>query len=122
MEGATDQVYYEEGGLNGFYYVLMTDTEGNQYRSCEIGRFLETAAEVEPMRIAPVPAISGETLSIQTVAEGTISLFDLMGRLVAKTNTTGDCTHLQAPDDPGLYIVTFNADNRKPDSTKLIVK
>ena len=35
LEGGTGQFYYEYLGLNGFYYVVMTDADGRQYRSCE---------------------------------------------------------------------------------------
>lgn len=34
IEGATGQFYYEYNGLNGFYQVVMTGTDGNEYRSC----------------------------------------------------------------------------------------
>ena len=34
IEGATGQFYYEYNGLNGFYQVVMTGADGNEYRSC----------------------------------------------------------------------------------------
>ena len=34
VNGATEQSYYEPGGLNGAYQVLMTGTDGVLYRSC----------------------------------------------------------------------------------------
>lgn len=36
IEGATSQYYQEEFGLNGVYYVILTDEDGNVYRSCDI--------------------------------------------------------------------------------------
>lgn len=45
LEGQTDQTYYEEGGLNGVYFVVLTDTDGRQYRSCNV--VVRPAADLE---------------------------------------------------------------------------
>jgi hypothetical protein len=34
IKGATNQYYYEYNGLNGYYQVIMTGTDGVEYRSC----------------------------------------------------------------------------------------
>ena len=34
LEGENGQFYYEYNGLNGFYQVVMTGTDGKEYRSC----------------------------------------------------------------------------------------
>ena len=52
IEGATGQFYYEYNGLNGVYQVVMTDADGNEYRSC--------AYEYRP--VTPVEQVETERL------------------------------------------------------------
>ena len=123
LEGETGQVYYEEGGLNGKYFVIMTDTAGNQYRSCEIVRrpVIENNAPLAPLRIAPVPAQTLETVNI-SAAEGKITIADMTGRTLQTFVTNGSELQITAPRYTGIYIVTFVGTDGTKQAQKLIVR
>lgn len=51
VDGATEQFYYEPGGLSGNYQVQMTATDGTIYRSC-----VETFASAEQQQTPKAPS------------------------------------------------------------------
>lgn len=53
IEGGTGQYYYEDNGLDGFYYVVMTVSDGTVYHSCEY--------EMRPM--TPIEDIGADGIS-----------------------------------------------------------
>ena len=122
LEGETGQVYHEDGGLNGTYFVIMTDTAGNEYRSCEIERHPVINQANASMQISPVPAQPGETISILTSTDGNIFITDIMGRVINTKTVKGGQLQTSAPLTSGVYTVAFISDSGVPDSKKLIVK
>ena len=123
LEGETDQVYYEEGGLNGRYYVVMTDTAGNEYRSCEVERRpVIQSQQIAPLRIAPVPAYTGQTLSVSSAEAGTVRVTNMTGRTLLTTTKQADDTTIKAPAEAGVYIVSLSSVTGRKESIKLIVK
>ncbi len=123
IQGATEQVYKENHGLNGIYYVVMKDTAGNEYRSCEIESRPMTGLEnlKAEMQISPVPAQAGEPVTIRTTESGVIRLTDMTGRVIAEKETKGVLT-LNAPTCQGMYAVTVITESGKRSSRKLTVK
>ena len=63
IDGATEQFYHEEGGLNGRYYVIVTLIDQTQFTSCEVTIINKNAPEVS-MNIFPNPVANSETLNI----------------------------------------------------------
>lgn len=124
IEGATSQVYHENNGLNGVYYVMMTDTAGNEYRSCEKEiRPVAANDRKQPLHIAPVPALAGETLTLTGAAEGSIMLTDMTGRVIVnKTALNEGIQQMTAPQEAGIYILTVITEDGKQESIKLTVR
>ena len=115
--------YYHEGGrqLIGTFYVMLTDTKGRKYRSCEIT--LPTGAPVPEHRLTsiyPVPANAGEPLTIEGI--GTAQILSFSGERVSqKTFVEGKAT-MSAPGIAGIYYVQITAPDGTMEMHKLIVK
>lgn len=124
LEGETGQYYYEEGGLNGVYYVVLTDTLGNEYRTCEIERRLtiDEDGNIVPLRIAPVPVDAGQIVNIDTDRNGELRVVDMTGRTIATALKQTDNFNLNAPQKAGAYVITFKDEEGRLESVKLIVK
>ena len=124
IDGETGQVYYEEGGLNGRYYVVMTDTAGNNYRSCEVVRrpVIESSSKVAPLHIAPVPAQTQEMITIDAAGEGRVMITDLAGRTLLAKETDGKEVITTAPSKAGVYVVSFIGADGSKQAQKLIVR
>ena len=124
LEGETGQVYYEEGGLNGRYYVVMTDTAGNKYRSCEVVRrpIIDNNTAIAPLRISPVPAESQENIIVNTAGKGKITVTDMAGRTILAVDTDGSQFQMSAPKQTGVYIVSFVGTDRTRQAQRLIVR
>lgn len=119
IEGATGQYYYEYGGLNGYYQVEMTATDGTVYRSCNYEmRPITAIASVEfpSLAISPNPASPGEDIRIHHT-EGKIFLYDMHGRQLII-----DGQQLTAPSASGIYLVRLVSERGQVRSAKLIVK
>ena len=95
IEGATGQSYYEQGGLNGFYRVQMTASDGTVYYSC-----------LYEMR--PTQGLDYTTENLEPI--GDIQTFTIDGR---------PCC---SPDMPGMYIQRWTDDNNQIHTRKRIVR
>ncbi len=121
QEGQTGQYYHEDGKqLNGVYYVMLTDTKGHQYRSCDVVMPAEGNAEVpQNGMIYPVPASAGQPVTIQGC--GNMQIVSLSGECVLRSRLEGTAT-ISAPRTSGMYYVHIAGDDGVPQSYKLIVK
>ncbi len=123
LEGQTSQVYYEEGGLNGFYYVVMTDTAGNEYRSCEIERRpVIESRQSSALHICPALAYTGQTINISSAGAGELRVTDMAGRTVLTTAKQKEDISIQSPLKPGVYVISLSSASVGKESVKLIVK
>ena len=124
VEGATRQVYWEEGGLNGIYYVLLTDVSGNVYRSCDVEQrppSSKTPAQ-EVIAIGPMPADAGAEMYIKASANGRCEIFDLAGNLLCRLPITQGINSLTAPATRGIFVLRFTDEQGETMSNKLIIK
>lgn len=124
VEGATRQVYWEEGGLNGVYYVLLTDVSGNVYRSCDVEQrppSSKTPAQ-ETIAVSPMPVDAGAEMYIKATANGCCEIFDLAGNLLCRLPITQGINSLTAPEARGIFVLRFTDEQRETMSNKLIIK
>ena len=122
MDGQTNQFYHEDGReLNGTYYVLLTDTKGNQYRSCD-EIMPKGVSEEAPKRTAvyPVPVEANAPLTIE--GEGTAFIRSLSGEMITRIDAMKGGTVVNAPRLSGIYYVQVTAPDGTMEIHKLIVK
>lgn len=122
QEGQTGQYYHEEGRqLNGVYYVMLTDTKGRQYRSCDVVMPAEgEPEEAQNSAIYPVPANAGQALTVE--GHGTIQILTLSGECIVRSEHVDGKTTITAPRMSGMYYVQISSDDGAWESHKLIVK
>ena len=119
IEGATGQVYNEQGGLNGIYYALLTDTDGNQYRTCPM--------EVRPtgwldnhnlFSIYPNIVPAGQNINVNIPDNSSLQIFSATGQLII----SADNGSIAAPAVSGLYIIRLVTQDNKTYYNHLVVK
>ena len=122
QEGQTGQYYHEDGKLlSGTYYVLLTDTEGHQYRSCDVLMPAETKSSA-PQRSAvyPVPVGIGEPLTIE--GNGSTQILSFSGECISRTQSVDGKIVIAAPRTAGMYYVQVTNEDGEVEMHKLIVK
>ncbi|MCR5049485.1 MAG: T9SS type A sorting domain-containing protein [Paludibacteraceae bacterium] len=123
IPGATEQSYYEEGGLNGYYQVLMTASDGTIYRSCEYEmRPVLALDDVNaPVQLYPVPVSAGEQIQISADEDGEISVYNIQGACCFTTSLRSGKQTIKAPATPGIYLIRFASAYKRLFTCKLIV-
>ena len=122
QDGQTGQYYHEDGReLNGVYYVMLTDTKGVRYRSCDVILPKETASSA-PQRssVYPVPAAAGQPVTVE--AEGTVLVRSFAGEIIQRAEQVNGSTVINAPYIAGIYYVQITAPDGSVEMHKLIVK
>lgn len=124
IPGAIGQVYQEEGGLNGVYTVLLTDSEGNVYRSCEVEKhsvYLESD-DTKLLHISPVPLPQGEKLHIEAIDDGWCEVFTLTGTYICRQHLHKGYQTLDIPAKEGIYLLHFTTISGLSVTYQLIIK
>lgn len=130
VEGAEGQYYYETGGLNGVYHVMLTATDGTIYRSCDYEmrpttdlEDLPQAAAALTLSLYPVPALHGMPIAVKTPAAGNIMIYSIDGQEILTESILSAGTHtLQAPRNNGIYLLRYQNPAGESINRKLIVK
>lgn len=122
QEGQTGQYYHEEGKLlNGAFYVMLTDTEGHQYRSCDVIMPAETkSAAPQRSAVYPVPVGVGEPLTIE--GNGSTQIISFSGECVSRAQSVNGQIVIAAPRTAGMYYVQVTNEDGEVEMHKLIVK
>lgn len=124
IAGATGQSYYEPGGLNGYYQVVMTAADGTVYRSC---RYEMRPAEAldnvldDRLRLYPVPVTAGSLLHVEAESAGMVEWYNMEGVCCYRQALTDATGSLRVPAVGGLYLLRWIGDNRQVITRKLIV-
>jgi hypothetical protein len=96
IEGATGQFYYENIGLNGYYQVEMTTTDGTVYHSCIYEMRTGQGLEEVPQNFAS--------------PEGKTEIYSLDGRRCADI------------EQKGIYILRWYDENKQIHTRKLLIQ
>ncbi len=123
IEGANEQYYQEEGGLNGIYYAVITDAQGNSYQTCSFEARPLTDIQnqsAELVTVKPNIVRGGQTVAVSAVSDCRLQCYTSTGICVANQNLTAGVTYLKAPAQSGLYVLTLTAGNIRRE-LKLIV-
>ncbi|UNY97918.1 hypothetical protein MQE36_12580 [Zhouia spongiae] len=126
VSGATKQYYTEEGGLNGIYYAEATDGNGNVITSCPLTVSGTTYSRKMAVMPNPVGGLADVTIRLdysQATLDGArIGIYDLAGRELSGSETVTGETMMQAPQQPGLYIVVLTLSGGTRKSVNLLVR
>ena len=122
QDGQTGQYYHEDGReLNGVYYVMLTDTKGVRYRSCDVVLPKETASSApQHSAVYPVPAAAGQPVTVE--AEGTVLIRSFAGEIIQRAEQVNGSIVINAPYIAGIYYVQITAPDGSVEMHKLIVK
>lgn len=112
IQGATEQYYREDDGLNGIYFVVMVDDNGNEHRSCYVeARPLTAVGDVSAdglLTVSPVCLRPSEQLSITTFAQGELACYDMSGKRIFIRDLLETTTQVAAPSVKGMYLMVLN--------------
>jgi hypothetical protein len=128
IEGATGQYYYQEGGLNGIYYVVMQTTDGQQYISCEKVIVPKTSAPTEKIVVYPVPVEANMPVIIEIpfatedLATGQLEVYNALGILMTHYTNVSNLMQISPIAQKGLYILKLTTSGNKIHTAKFMVK
>jgi len=127
LSGATESFYYEQGGLNGIYYAVVTTADGTTMRLCDIEVRPSTAlaaVAVTDFSVFPVPATAGAQLTLVLPENAhTLDIYNAFGTLV-DTVAIGNrrVVEIHAPAAAGVYLLRAKLPSGAVKTIKLIVR
>jgi hypothetical protein len=110
--GDTSPYYSETPSLNGQYYVVATNQEGQQVQSC-ILTIAAGAAIPGGIKVYPNPANGGTRVTITSnyssaALQGAIlQILDLSGRVLQQVTNVSPSVQMTMPSAYGIYIVNL---------------
>ncbi len=118
IEGATSQVYNEQGGLNGTYYAILTGKNGAIYKTCPTEVRPTGLTETDNrFDIYPNIVTKGEEINLHIPENSFVQLFSTTGQLISSSNNK-----LTAPMIDGIYIVRLTTADNKTYYNHIVVK
>jgi MBG domain (YGX type) len=126
VQGDTLQYYSESPSLNGQYFVIATNKDGQQVQSCTLT--ITTGAAIPGgIKVFPNPASVGSTVTITcnysaSVLQGAIlQVVDMTGRVLQLITTVQPSMQVPMPSSGGIYIVNLLLANGQKVSTNVLV-
>ena len=120
IEGANEQFYQEQGGLNGVYYVVMRDDEGNSYRSCDFEARPLTGEENISSTMLSVRSTQPHEVLVVTQESGWLEVYGVDGRCWWSGRATGR-TMVSVPSKTAMCFV-LRTDTGKVYSLKSLIR
>ncbi|WP_427873899.1 MBG domain-containing protein [Flavobacterium sp. MMS24-S5] len=126
VSGATRQYYSEVQPLNGSYYVIAKDKNGNSIKSCPI----ETTGTVftKKIKIYPNPVKPGAEFTLECdfsdsqLNGSEVVIYDITGKLVQTISNVKAKNEIIAPSQAALYVVVLKLANGQLKTINLLVK
>jgi MBG domain (YGX type) len=126
VAGDTSQYYSETPSLNGKYYVVATNREGQQVQSC-ILTIAAGAAIPGGIKVYPNPANGGGLVTVTsnysvTALQGAVlQVLDLSGRVLQQLSNVQPSMQVTMPSAYGIYIVNLLLTNGQRASVNVLV-
>jgi len=126
VAGDTSQYYSETPSLNGKYYVVATNREGQQIQSC-ILTIAAGAAIPGGIEVYPNPANGGGLVTVTsnysvTALQGAVlQVVDLSGRVLQQVTNVQPSMQFTVPSAYGIYIVNLLLTNGQRASTNVLI-
>jgi hypothetical protein len=126
VAGDTASYYSETPSLNGQYYVIATNKDGQQVQSCTL-TVTAGAAMAGGITVSPNPARKGEVVTIVcnysvTALQGAmIQIADINGRILQQVINVQPSMQVTMPSASGIYIVNLVLANGQRISTNVLI-
>ena len=126
ISGATKQYYSEIQPLNGTYYVIAKDKNGNSIKSCPIettGTIFTKKIKIYPNPVKPNAEFTLECDFSESQLSGSeVVIYDIAGKLVQTISNVKAKNQIIAPSQTALYIVVLKLADGQLKTINLLVK
>lgn len=126
VAGAIRQYYNENQPLNGAYYVIAKNKNGNSIKSCLIqatGTAFSKSLKIHPNPIRPLSEFNLECDFSQSELNGSeITIFDITGKLMQTIANAKPQNQIIAPSQSAIYVVVLSLSNGQKKTINLLVK
>ncbi|WPO78346.1 MBG domain-containing protein [Flavobacterium sp. KACC 22761] len=125
VSGATRQYYSENQALNGTYYVIATDKNGNSIKSCPL--VLTGAPFSKTLKIYPNPVRALNEFTVECnfsesqLSGATLAIFNVTGTQIQTVSNVKAKNQVTAPSQSGIYIVLLTLSNGEQKTINLLV-
>jgi hypothetical protein len=126
IAGATNPYYSETPSLNGKYYVIATNKDGQQIQSCILT--LTGSAIAGGIKAFPNPTNAGSLVAINcnypsTVLVGAqLQIVDITGRVRQTLMNVQPSMQVTMPSESGIYIINLLLASGEKASTNVLVE
>jgi hypothetical protein len=126
VEGDTSAYYSESPSLNGQYYVVATNKDGQQVQSCTL-TIAPGAAIPGGIKVFPNPANTGASVTVisnysSVALQGALlQVVDISGRVLQQLTNVQPSMKVTMPSGTGIYIVNLLLANGQKASTNVLV-
>ncbi|NML20796.1 hypothetical protein HHL16_07920 [Pseudoflavitalea sp. G-6-1-2] len=127
VPGATMGYYSETTALNGTYYTIATDKNGNVIQTCPLSLNGSNSAK-EGIKVFPNPGAGGSTAKVtcnfdQSVLAGARLMISASnGTIVQQITTVQPVTSIILPMNGGIYSITLLLSNGQKATVNVLVK
>ena len=126
VSGATRQYYSEILPLNGTYYVVAKDKNGNSIKSCPIetsGTIFTKKIKIYPNPVKPGAEFTLECDFSESQLNGSeVVIYDITGKLVQTISNVKNQNKIIAPSQVALYVVVLKLADGQLKTINLLVK
>lgn len=126
VAGDTTPYYSETPSLNGQYYVIATNKDGQQVQSCTL-TITPGAAVAGGIKVSPNPAGRGSSVTVicnynVTALQGAVlQIADISGRIVQQITNVQPSMQVTMPSVNGIYIVSLVLSGGQRISTNVLI-
>ncbi len=127
VSGDTLQYYTEEPSLNGQYFVIATNKDGQQVQTCTL--FITASAAIPGgIKVFPNPANIGTQVTIvcnypaNALQGAVLQISDLTGKVVQQLTNVQPSMQVTMPTVDGIYIVNLMLANGQKVSTNVLIE
>jgi hypothetical protein len=126
VEGDTSAYYSESPSLNGQYYVIATNKDGQQVQSCTL-TITPGAAIPGGIKVFPNPANTGASVTVisnysNVALQGALlQVVDISGRVLQQLTNVQPSMKVTMPSGTGIYIVNLLLATGQKASTNVLV-
>jgi hypothetical protein len=126
VAGATDPYFSDTPALNGQYYVIATNKNGQQIQSCTL-TITGGAAIPGGIRVYPNPANAGGIVTVTSnyadpdLKGAVLQVVDVNGKIRQQLSAVKTSSQLTMPSDAGIYIINLLLASGQRASTNVLV-
>jgi hypothetical protein len=126
VPGATSQYYSETASLNGQYFVVATNKNGEQVQSCTL-TITAGAAIHGGIKVYPNPANAGAMVTVTSdyssiaLKGAVLQIVDMTGRVRQQLTTVQPSLQVVLPSETGIYIINLLLINGQRASVNVLV-